>query len=485
VVSIPASSWAQDFGPGSSSDTVTEAYAWWFRLRDPAAAIEDAAPALGLGARRRQEKRRRVDSALLTRVQGADGAARRATPETTVTLSLEDMAARVGEQVERLREWQALGLLRTAGVLGPRDLAQVRLVQYLVRHGLEVAHIAERLRTHRAEVEAYLALLHPTGDVEGSSLVEAASRVGLPLDAVRRLVDTIGLRAADDLLTPEDVAMLEFRLRAIEAGMDEQATLQLVRVYRDALARVAEAEVRVFHFYVHEPLRATGLEGEALLAETHARSAMLFPLIEPTLAYFHRRGLAAASREDLLLHMGAGPTALAPTAAPAQLAAGIVFTDLSSFTSMTETKGDVHATAVVRRFGEIAHDAAERWAGRVVKQIGDACMLVFFEPGAAVSCALDIGDAVAAEPSFPAARSGVHWGPVLYREGDYFGAGVNLAARLVGVAERQQVIVSASVRERLIDAEGIELSSRGTRALKGIADQQELFEARRATLRVP
>jgi class 3 adenylate cyclase len=51
----------------------------------------------------------------------------------------------------------------------------------------------------------------------------------------------------------------------------------------------------------------------------------------------------------------------------------------------------------------------------------------------------------------------VHWGPVLYREGDYLGAGVNLAARLVAVAERHQVLVSAAVRERVADLAGVEL----------------------------
>lgn len=396
-----------------------------------------------------------------------------------MTLSLEDLAARTGEPIERLREWQARGLLRDAASFGLRDLTRARLLQYLSRHGLGVDAIADGMRTSANDFDTYLAMMHPSGD-DACSLADAAQRLGLPLDVARDIVDAMGLRA-DDPLGPEDVAMLEGLMTVRDAGMPKEAAQQMTRVYRDALARVGEAEVRLFHFYVHEPLRAMGLDAEALILETHVRSARLLPIIEPSLSYFHRRGMAAAAREDLLLHLGAPSPVLAAGGAPAQLVAGVVFTDLSSFTPMTEVMGDAHATAVLARFGAMVHDLADRWSGRVVKQIGDACMLVFFEPGAAVSSALEVVDAVAAEPSFPAARAGVHWRPVLYREGDYFGAGVNLAARLVGVAERHQVLISAAIRECVPSIPGVELAAHGTRVLKGIAEPQEIYEARRAT----
>jgi class 3 adenylate cyclase len=395
-----------------------------------------------------------------------------------MTLSLDDLAARSGVPLAQLHDWQERGFLRTAATFGPTDLTRVRLLQYLQRHGVGPDALRDGMRASGPDVETYIAMMHPSGD-EASSLAEVAGRVGLPsIDAARRLVDALGLRGDDDLLSPEDVVMLEAWATALAVGMSEEAIHQLIRVYRDALGRVGEAEIRLFHFYVHEPLRTLGLDEETLMLETHTRAAHLLPIIAPTLSYFHRRGMAAAAREDLLLHIGAVPIEPTASVTPAQLVAGIVFTDLSSFTPMTEVMGDAHATTVVARFGEIVYDLAGRFAGRVVKQIGDACMLVFFEPGAAVSCALEIVSAVAAEPSFPAARSGVHWGRVLYREGDYLGAGVNLAARLVAVAERHQVLVSAAVRERIADLAGVELAARGSRVLKGIAEPQELYEAR-------
>jgi len=53
-------------------------------------------------------------------------------------------------------------------------------------------------------------------------------------------------------LDDDDVRALATLKLAEEAGFPEDALVQLARVYADALARVAEAEVRLFHFHVHE-----------------------------------------------------------------------------------------------------------------------------------------------------------------------------------------------------------------------------------------
>ena len=67
-------------------------------------------------------------------------------------------------------------------------------------------------------------------------------------------------------------------------------------------------------------------------------------------------------------------------------------------------------------------------------------MLMFFEPQAAVTAALEIVTRVGQETSL-AACAGVHWGRVIYRAGDDDGAAVNLAARLAGAAGRHQVLI--------------------------------------------
>lgn len=396
-----------------------------------------------------------------------------------VELSDEELARRLGEPLERVREWLSLGLLGQEEPRSALALARGRLVQYLRRHGVSLAQIAEAFAGELATMVArYLEARYAPEDPPAFDLPEAAARAGITVATARKLLDAIGLPDGSDFLNLEDVEFLGGWSRVVDAGMGEDAILQLLRVYRDALARVGEAEIRLFHFYVHERLRAAGLTGEALAAESRARAQRLLPLIEPSLRYFHRVAFAAANREDMLLHIGAGAETSLDT--PAQLAVGIVFADLSSFTPLTEAMGDEAASRVVQRFAALVYEAAARWSGRVVKQIGDAAMLVFFDPQAAVSFALDVVEAARREASFPAARCGVHWGPALYREGDYFGAAVNFAARLVAVAERHQVLVSSAVRNGASDLGDVEFRPRGVTALKGVLEAPELFEVVRA-----
>jgi len=198
-------------------------------------------------------------------------------------------------------------------------------------------------------------------------------------------------------------------------------------------------------------------------------------MIAPALAYFHRLGFARAEREDMLLHLSDDDRPLAEI--PGQLAAGVVFTDLSSFTPLTEAMGDAEAAGILARVAEIVHQVTEGYAGRSVKQIGDGFMLMFFEPQAAVTAALEIVARVGRETSL-AACAGVHWGQVVYREGDYYGAAVNLAARLAGAAERHQVLVTAATREHAGDVTAAEFLPLGSRVLKGVLAPQQLFEAR-------
>lgn len=251
----------------------------------------------------------------------------------------------------------------------------------------------------------------------------------------------------------------------------------MVRVYADALGRVAEAEARLFHFYVHERMRGAGLSGRWLRQQTEPASQQMRRLIEPSLLYFHRKGMANAACEDMLLHL-AEYSGSEAAETPAQLRLAIAFLDLASFTPLTEAMGDVAAAQVVARFSELVREVVHRHQGRVVERIGDAFMLTFPEPHAAVSCLLEIAARAADEHQFPALRGGVHFGPVLYREGGYVGTNVNIAARVGAEAQRHQILGSAEVRRHAAALTEVEFLPLGKRPLKGIAEALELFEAR-------
>jgi class 3 adenylate cyclase/YHS domain-containing protein len=170
---------------------------------------------------------------------------------------------------------------------------------------------------------------------------------------------------------------------------------------------------------------------------------------------------------------------------PGQIRQAIMFADLASFTPLAEAMGDVKAAEIVARFAEMVRLANARCHGRVVKQIGDAFMVVFSECYSAVSCALELEQRASAESHFPAVRVGLHYGPVLYREGDYIGSNVNIASRLAESAHRHQVLVSSEVRSRARELAGVEWIRVGKQRLKGLATEVEVFEARLSAVESP
>ena len=396
-------------------------------------------------------------------------------------LTIDELASRTGEPVTQLRDWLLLGLFGTdpAERFELSDVDRVRVIQFLRDHRVDLAVVAEAVKDGRLDL-SYGSYVGPyLGLPEGPwcSPARAAEVVGLPADLVVRLCHVMGVAEEGESVSAADLRMLEGSKAWLDAGFPEEALVQLWQVFADALGRVAEAEVRLFHFYVHERLRAAGVSRSALQQLSDATAERLIALVGPATVYFHRKGSARAVLDDLQLHL-APESPVNKEEPPGQLPAGVMFVDLSSFTPLTEAMGDVKAAAVLERFASLVREAAALWKGRVVKQIGDAFMLVFFDAPSAVQCALEIEGRTSREPSFPAARSGVHWGPVLYREGDYVGTNVNIAARLAEVAGRHHILVTTALRSEAGGLPEVEFVPLGKRLLKGLVEEIEVLEVR-------
>jgi adenylate cyclase len=393
-------------------------------------------------------------------------------------LTLEQMARRTGEPEERLRQWRSLGLIGSEDGerFRPEDAERVRLVQMFLRRGIGLETIAQAAKN--GLLDRYTGLISAGGAGPAYSLAEAAETIGLDIDLMRRLWEAGEMGERGELCDEDDVSMLRSCKVALEAGFPEEALTQALRVYADALGRVADAESRLFHFYVHDRLKAAGLSGLELVDSVQAAGDRMNPLLEPAIRYFHRKAMARAARENAVMLLEEEAGLEEEGEVPGQLQAAIVFVDLSKFTSLAEAMGDVKAVEVLARFSNLVRDAVGRWEGRVVKQIGDAFMLVFADPRSAVACALEVEGRASKEAQFPAARSGVHWGPVLFREGDYVGSNVNIASRLAAEAKRHQVLVTAQVRNAAKELADVEFVRLGKRRLKGLAEDLDLFEAR-------
>lgn len=398
-----------------------------------------------------------------------------------VKLSIDELARRTGESSERLQEWRALGLISEPQVESFRqsDVERVRLVRMFLDRGIALEAVVAWAKT--GEMDRHVRLLAPRGEVATYTVREAAERAGLSPDLVEQLWEAGGLGRSTNMLVDDDVAALNMIKKALDAGFPTDAIEQIARVSTDALGRVADTQARLFHFHVRRGLQARGLSGSAYTEAVWAASERLAPLIEPLIAYCHRKALQQAVREGAVLELAEQSGVLGEPGFLEQMHAAIVFVDLSSFTALADAMGDLKGAEVLDRFSALVRQAAKRFDGRVAKQIGDAFMLVFPQPAPAVACAVEIDCQARREPQFPAVRSGVSWGPVLYRDGDYVGANVNLAARLAADAERHQVLVSAAARDDIASLPEVEFVQLPKRQLKGLAEEIEVYEAHSAT----
>lgn len=376
-----------------------------------------------------------------------------------------------GVTADELRQWHRLGLLGHSDELDREAVERARLVMFAGDRGVVPDELA-RINKEQGDLLGRFVrwALRPGREVS-LNRDDAATKAGIDRELLDQMLVSTGSGDKTDMYE-EDVDALRLVKTALDFGLPTDALLEILRVLADTSAKAAETIVRVFHLHVHERMRAEGLSGEALMDATESLALPMAELVEPAIMYYHRTSWEQANRDDLLLHLLEETTP--PAAVTGELYRTILFVDLSSFTPLTEAMGDDAAAKVIRRFSDMVREAAASCDGHVIKQIGDEFMLVFPTETDAVSFGVAMRRAAAAEPQFPALRIGAHAGSVLYREGDYIGANVNLAARVTSAAERNQFLVTAPIATKA-PQDGLEFQSQGEVRLKGIADPVELF----------
>jgi class 3 adenylate cyclase len=172
----------------------------------------------------------------------------------------------------------------------------------------------------------------------------------------------------------------------------------------------------------------------------------------------------------------------------AESAASFIFADIAGFTALTEAHGDEEAVELVTRFADAVGAELPAVGGEHVKTIGDALMLRVPDPGEAILLGLRIAHDVFGEHGAPSVRVGLHHGTAVERGGDYFGAAVNLAARVSAQAAGGEMLVSGKTAALVPELDGVVYESRGRHVLRNVSEPVELFAALRvgdATERLP
>jgi adenylate cyclase len=383
-------------------------------------------------------------------------------------VSHSEVARRLDVPADTLRRWVRDGIVPLAdGEWTPAAIAQARIVARLRERGHSLAELREAAEAGRLAY-GYLEELFPAPQ-RTRTLAEAAEECGLETALIERIWTATGFSHDSlDHIGEEDMQLLRYMAAVLEAGFPLVAFLQLVRVYGQAMAQIADAEVKLFHLYVHEPLMREGLPGLRMAEEMSGLAAELLPLASPIMDRVHQRALQHFVEQDVVGHLEAEGGELG------RLRVAIAFADLAGYTRLTEEAGEEEAVDVVERFVEAVEETLPDDA-RVIKTIGDEVMVAGADPAALVDWA--VGFQVLHEGRRPLPRIGIHAGLALYRDGDYYGRSVNLAARVGTRAAGGEVLVTRPV----VDAAGPHLAFEeiGEVKLKGFREATAMFLARR------
>jgi class 3 adenylate cyclase len=147
-----------------------------------------------------------------------------------------------------------------------------------------------------------------------------------------------------------------------------------------------------------------------------------------------------------------------------------LFADLVGFTALAELEGDDRALEVALALQRRVRDLLAEHRAEQVKAIGDGLMLRCDEPRAAVRLGLRLIDELSTDAGFPPVRVGIHTGPALANEGDWYGRTVNVAARLCAVAPGGEVMVSESTRDAAGQMSGVDWSGRELHWLRNVSE---------------
>jgi adenylate cyclase len=296
---------------------------------------------------------------------------------------------------------------------------------------------------------------------------QVAETTDIPIEVARRFWRALGfLDVGDDdpAFTEMDIEAVRLFQSMVAMGLvDTESAVQMARVIGSSMARIAEAEAGSGTTPI-----LLGPGDSIIDADLFALQAgESLPAMGRLLEYVWRRHLQAATRRAMLLRGRGSDQGIRPVMA-------VGFADMVGFTVLSQHLGDEELAAVVARFEELAHDTVVALGGRVVKMIGDEVMFVVQTATSAAEIGLSLAEAYAGDELLSDVRVALAIGPVLVQDGDFYGPVVNLASRLVSVANPGTVLISDEFRTALGGEGAREFTMRAlrTRNLKDIGRVQ-------------
>lgn len=159
----------------------------------------------------------------------------------------------------------------------------------------------------------------------------------------------------------------------------------------------------------------------------------------------------------------------------------ILAADVAGYSRLMEADEEGTLSRLTSHRREVVDPGINRHRGRIVKTTGDGMLVEFASAVDAVRCAIEIQTAMAArnaaepEHRYIRFRIGINVGDIVEQDGDIFGDGVNIAARLEGIAEPGGICVSARVQEDAAGKVDVAFDDMGEQALKNITRPVRAF----------
>ena len=395
--------------------------------------------------------------------------------------SRQEVAQRAGVEpayVDRLVE---LGILQPdiGGDFSPGDVRRARWVQSFERSGVPLEGLATAVR----DGELSFSYLDATAfdrfaGVSGTTFRELSERTGVPVNLLLVIREAHGFAEPrpDDHVREDELAVVPAIESQLAAGIPPEVIERLLRAYGDGLRRLVETETDWYRTAVELPLIEEGLTVTEMLAAQADIGSRIAPLMEQTLlSIYHGQQEHAWSKsavEDVEAALERAGLYRRDRRPPA-----VCFLDLTGYTRLTEERGDEAAAELATRLADLVRASSRAHGGQPVKWLGDGVMFHFPNPGDGVFAALDMVEGAAARRA-SAGEVGIHAGPVVFQEGDYFGRTVNIAARISEYARPGEVLVSQEVVDAA-DLDGVGLTAIGPVELKGVSEPLTLHSVRR------
>ena len=160
-----------------------------------------------------------------------------------------------------------------------------------------------------------------------------------------------------------------------------------------------------------------------------------------------------------------------------QPAQTFLFADLAGYTALTEVHGDEEAVRLIDDYCNELRGLLPVFEAHEIKSIGDALLVRVGRADQAVQLGVRATSEIGSRHGFPAVRVGMHHGPAIERDGDYFGRTINIAARVSALAGAGDVLVTEETVRAAGSVEGVRFIERGRHPLKGIEEPVGIYLA--------